>query len=268
MEMDMEYGLSDGLVDGICVCYVLVKAAPDQIVACYGKPQPIYHKGKLHVAQWPDEAIASAGKPVHSDWSIVEIHPSLMHGLPQFDSGTDNPAPGSEEDDYLVLLFQQAIAAMRFSVPDVAELYETPVTTAGRLSKKLSSPAIALWGSDEAGPSGGVIFDAQGNIEKVYNEYPLADTIRFVAERKRATSDGNVEIEDVDDDQLFSGAVPEGDFIFEFRPGRAAKIVKGDVINIFDKIFKSIKAYDPAIFRCELSDVGDLFDDYWSTVAS
>lgn len=233
------------LVDGICTNEVLVRAPAGRIAACLGTPRCLMSDDTLHVAARVRQAVAFVARPKISDWCIVEV----VGGR-----------PGSRRGDYLMPMFDQALAAIRGRVPRVEPAYVTPVTTAGTLSRRLKAPAIGLWGSDESpGLGGGVIFGQDGAIEAVYTEYSRDEIVRARASHK-GRPDG-------DDDRPAS----EGFVTYRYSPDGSMTRTRKSFLQVLDKELRRLKAAEPMdplepAWPLTLKSLDD-YSEFWCAVA-
>ena len=146
-------GLDDVWADGVCCTGVLVQA-PAAAVAALGSPVAVYQNGACSGHGLPRQVKAYVCSWHGTPWTTVEVHERVV------DWG----------GDYLSPLIEQAKSIMGGEIPSVeTPSYETPVTTAARLSQLLGVPAIGIWGSDEEPELyGGAFFD-QGQLEIAYS---------------------------------------------------------------------------------------------------
>lgn len=211
------------LLDGDCICDVLVKAPAETIASYFGKATLVFQAGKLLKSTLDNpESVVYVGKPRVSDWCYVEMN-------------------NSGAEDSLISLCKQAIFATKGNAPAVTSLsYATPISTAGTLSIALQAPAIALWGSD-AVPflGGGAIFDQSGQMREVYH-MGTPEQLKQELNYLRDSYDG-LEF----DDQADESVAEDEACCYKYVPGQKVVLLQQDIIEVLHTKLKALQAAQP-----------------------
>ena len=243
----MEPGLDEMWSDGICCTGLLVKADPQQVSEEYGRVAELVADGKV-IANPKATPVAYVMCSSASDWAIVEFHRRIV----------DESAKSGE--DYLLPLFAQALGALRSAPPEIDSFaYETPVSAAARISRALTAPAIAVWGSDEQPElAGGAFFGENGKLQFACSGHSVEDVDRALVDRKTPLDELDEEDEMMD----------ESESTFVYSPGQAPVVKAIPVAEYLDEEFRNRgAAFDNAdllqdLYRAVLSmKIGDLLED-------
>jgi len=209
------------LMDGACICDVLVQASPQSIVAAFGQPVQLAQNGE----EVADSTLAAG----------ITLFAASFDGLER--SVVEAADASDEPDDYIVTLLRQAGAALAGSVLDLPPSYENGLGVAKQAAKRLGVPAVVVWGSDEwTGVGGGALFSADGEIMRACNLCGPDAIARHLASRERMIAGA-----DDDDDE----PAEEDDVVVIYEPGRELRTVSGEVIAVLDDWFKQLGAAQP-----------------------
>ena len=234
----MQIGMDEmRLIDGACICDVLVQAPPETIVAAFGQPVKLAENGRAVADQKLErDVVFYAAACPGLTWSVVE-------------AVSDDPEP----PDHIVTMLRQTRAVLTGNVLSLPFSYENGLGVAQRLSQTLAVPAIAVWGSDEwRGLGGGALFDASGSIVRACNVSRPETIDVLLAERERLQS------EDYDPDEEDDEPLEDDDIVVVFEPGNGLRVSPGEIIPFLDGWFKELNAAQP---KCPPSLWG-FWEDY------
>lgn len=160
------------LRDGACCTLLLARAPAREVAEALGQGVSL-GEGRLGMAC----ELGSTG------WTRVELNPHADLGL------------GHEalEGYEAVVLLREAIPITRGQVPQMPPCYETPVSTAARLSERLQTETVAAWASDQ-GP--GI-----GGLAEFSNGQPTSVITTLDPERLEALLERHVKEDDEDEDE-------------------------------------------------------------------
>lgn len=134
------------LRDGACCTLLLVKAPAREVAEALGRAVP------------PGEAaLGLACEMRSSDWTRVELNPHA-------DLGLQHEALEGHE---AIVLLREGIPIAGGRVPVSPPCFETPVSTAASLSRRLQTEAVAVWASDQGPGIGGLAEFANGRPTSV-----------------------------------------------------------------------------------------------------
>ena len=134
------------LRDGACCTLLLVKAPAQKVAEALGRAVPLAN-AKLGIA-------CDLGA---SGWTRVELTSCAELEL-EHDALTGYEA---------IVLLREALPVVRGEVPDTPPCFESPVSTAAMLSRRLGSEAIGVWASDQGDGIGGIAEFADGRPSSV-----------------------------------------------------------------------------------------------------
>jgi hypothetical protein len=234
------------LMDGACICDVLVEAPPDKIVAAFGDALKVAENGKAVV----DRSVESSLVYWAASWK----------GMPWtvFES-IDQPEDPDGAIDYIGTLLRQADAAIRGEVLDLPHSYSNGLGVAQRAARQLGARAVVVWGSDEwGGIGGGAILDASGTIVRACNVSGPEAIASYLESHERLES-GDY---DPEDDEPEEEEEEEGLVLYE--PGRELRRVEGQVIEFLDGWFRELGASQPKA-PPSLWDAWEDYESVWAT---
>jgi len=210
------------LIDGACICDVLVQAPPEAVVAAFGQPVKLARDGEELVDQSEASSITLFAASFDGiGWSVVEAVDT-----------------SEEPDDYIVTLLKQARAALSGNVLELPPSYENGLGVARAVVKRLAVPAVVVWGSDEwVGLGGGALFDTSGEIVRACNVSAPDAIAEHLASRERMIAG--------DDDDDDDDPADDDDFVVFYEPGQELRTESGEIIPILDGWFKGLGAAQP-----------------------
>lgn len=232
-EVSVETGLDGMWNDGICCTGVLVRDDPARVAQALGTAHRLA-EGERVAGDVPEvaEPHAFVMRPVGSEWSMVELAwRSVDH---------------CEEtgDDYLVPLFEEAIGVLRGRAPEARRLvYETPVSLAASLSRRLGAAAIAIWGSDEEPVlDGGAFFVDAGDLQLACSRCDAEKLERSLVSRRRmreaALRGDEEDADEAWDDEADDEDPDDEEHSWVFESGRQPTRRPVSVVEYLDTEFK------------------------------